>query len=446
MSGLIGLGLMLLACISPVYGAQMAHSGKLTAVCVGQALEFSLPFKAAPGTVISLEWNFDDPASGADNQSLAFFPKHRFDTPGQYDVELVFQTNRGEWDTLDFPILVLAPPLLSFEIDRTCLGDSTHVRVGSSRADLGRIKQWNWAVGGKVMHTPNELRYRFPKTGDYELGLEIETAGGCRIDTSFSLLIHDRPEAPLVPLDTFCMGTAVVLEAIAPATSRIRWYEQAHGKTPIGEGHRLYMEPAYFSSAVFVEQQGAGACNSPRVRVPVKVFSPGELRISHRPAGPVKLDSAVIFALETTASLKQVKWTIAGKEKVGGRTTKHAFSVPGRYEIDVLATHINGCEVSLKRWVNVLEGAKPALPVAFSPNGDGINDQFAVEDSLLKAQIKIFNRWGQLVYTAEQPDFSWDGRELDGQHAPDGVYVYRLQGTGRDGKEFSLKGVLTLIR
>ena len=80
------------------------------------------------------------------------------------------------------------------------------------------------------------------------------------------------------------------------------------------------------------------------------------------------------------------------------------------------------------------------LPNVFSPNGDGVNDFFSalVPYSYVESiDIKIYNRWGQVIFETTDPDINWDGIHMDsGVLVPDGVYYYlctvntiRLTGT-----------------
>jgi len=68
------------------------------------------------------------------------------------------------------------------------------------------------------------------------------------------------------------------------------------------------------------------------------------------------------------------------------------------------------------------------LPNVFSPNGDGINDLFVstnLNDVIQKVDMKIFNRWGQLVYETDDPAINWDGSyRKTGTRVPTGVYYY----------------------
>jgi len=67
------------------------------------------------------------------------------------------------------------------------------------------------------------------------------------------------------------------------------------------------------------------------------------------------------------------------------------------------------------------------LPNVFTPNGDGMNDIFRPSNYAFveKVDMKIYNRWGVLVYQTENPDINWDGKRMNtDQIVPPGVYYY----------------------
>lgn len=68
------------------------------------------------------------------------------------------------------------------------------------------------------------------------------------------------------------------------------------------------------------------------------------------------------------------------------------------------------------------------VPNAFSPDFNGYNDYFLPYSncSLLNYSMKIFNRWGALVYTSTNPDEGWDGR-FNNKDISEGVYIYLLE-------------------
>lgn len=86
------------------------------------------------------------------------------------------------------------------------------------------------------------------------------------------------------------------------------------------------------------------------------------------------------------------------------------------------------------------------IPSAFSPNGDGQNDVLYVRGRCLKNfTLQIFNRWGELVFETSDQNVGWDGTQK-GQPLNTGVFVYKLEGTTWDDKQYIKKGNVTLLR
>lgn len=110
-----------------------------------------------------------------------------------------------------------------------------------------------------------------------------------------------------------------------------------------------------------------------------------------------------------------------------------------------------GCMANYKYSVNT-EDCTPQIeaPNVFTPNGDGVNDEFTLKtmEKLFNFEISIFNRWGQQVksYKGEPKDFSWDGRFNSSSEAPDGVYFYFITYENYKGKKKKLSGAVTILR
>jgi gliding motility-associated-like protein len=119
------------------------------------------------------------------------------------------------------------------------------------------------------------------------------------------------------------------------------------------------------------------------------------------------------------------------------------------YTIKLVATNnAIGCSDSMSKKLKVLDNCFIAVPTAFTPNGDGLND-FLRPNNALKAdnlEFKVFNRWGQLVFSSRNWLEKWNGK-IKGLEQSSGVYVWFLNYTHRDtGKKVFQKGTTTLIR
>ncbi|WP_262509247.1 Ig-like domain-containing protein [Thermonema rossianum] len=82
--------------------------------------------------------------------------------------------------------------------------------------------------------------------------------------------------------------------------------------------------------------------------------------------------------------------------------------------------------------VEVGDNTTVVVPPAITPNGDGINDTFFIEGIQGKrATLRIFNRWGNVVYENEAYQNDWDGRSNKGirigENLPDGTYFYTIE-------------------
>lgn len=88
------------------------------------------------------------------------------------------------------------------------------------------------------------------------------------------------------------------------------------------------------------------------------------------------------------------------------------------------------------------------MPNAFTPNGDGRNDLYPLNQYKVKGatyNIKLYNRWGEKIMELESPDINWDGT-VNGKPAPEGVYIFMAYWIGCDNEKRSLQGNFTLLR
>ncbi len=87
------------------------------------------------------------------------------------------------------------------------------------------------------------------------------------------------------------------------------------------------------------------------------------------------------------------------------------------------------------------------IPSAFSPNGDGVNDvlMFLATKNIVKMELQIYNRWGQVVFQTKDPSVGWDGT-YNGSQQNSGVYAYKLVYSLADESEHLQNGNITLFR
>jgi gliding motility-associated-like protein len=113
----------------------------------------------------------------------------------------------------------------------------------------------------------------------------------------------------------------------------------------------------------------------------------------------------------------------------------------------VTASSQAGCVGEASVRIQVYKGPDIYCPTGFTPNGDGLNDKFIpfpVGIQELK-YFKVFNRWGQVVFSTAKLNDGWDGT-LAGRQEPSGNYVWMAQGVTGGGRVITRKGSIVLIR
>ncbi|MFI5195658.1 MAG: gliding motility-associated C-terminal domain-containing protein [Chitinophagales bacterium] len=126
-------------------------------------------------------------------------------------------------------------------------------------------------------------------------------------------------------------------------------------------------------------------------------------------------------------------------------TSAITIVAPGTFYVKVT---INGCSTS--DTIIVEKDCYMDIPNVFTPNGDGVNDYFYPRQYLTRGlttfNMTIYNRWGQVVFQTTTLDGrGWDGT-FNGVPQPEGVFVYLIDATFKDGQKEHHQGNVTLLR
>ena len=143
--------------------------------------------------------------------------------------------------------------------------------------------------------------------------------------------------------------------------------------------------------------------------------------------------------LSVVTSLEDYVWS------TGETSSSIAVTEPGEYSVTASTgdcrgrayRRLNPCKVEFR------------LPNAISPsNSDGLNDCFCLPEACLEQiddfEIKIFSRWGEMVFYSQDKNFRWYG-DYKGHLERDVVYSYTIKYIDKDGIMFRMKGAVTVL-
>ena len=150
---------------------------------------------------------------------------------------------------------------------------------------------------------------------------------------------------------------------------------------------------------------------------------------------------SLVLADENNLNTAHTSWLWS----TGATTSSITVVAPGVYTLSV---NISGCVTG--ETITVKNDCYMNIPNVFTPNNDGLNDYFFprqyLTSGLTSFKMNIYNRWGQMIFEATSLDGrGWDGKFNDIDQ-PEGVYVYIIDATFRDGQKEHHQGNLTLLR
>lgn len=124
----------------------------------------------------------------------------------------------------------------------------------------------------------------------------------------------------------------------------------------------------------------------------------------------------------------------------------YTFTKAGTYNINLMVENEFGCSSSVSKFVTAQIKTELFVPTGFTPNGDGINDEISIRglSSTDEIDFLIFNEWGEVVFSGNTLNCSWNGT-YKSEPANPGNYTYYLKITNDEGTT-THAGIITLIR
>ncbi|MGV3638318.1 MAG: gliding motility-associated C-terminal domain-containing protein, partial [Flavobacteriales bacterium] len=168
--------------------------------------------------------------------------------------------------------------------------------------------------------------------------------------------------------------------------------------------------------------QSAGVVASPPPVIPSFTYSPDTIVVTNAEVEFLNLSSsnAVSFA-----------WNFGEEDSSTAENPTYTFpGVLGAiYNVCLTAYDANGCSNTACTPIPIYDVLAVHVPNAFTPNGDGFNDEFLPIFNIPQVkdyEFLVFNRWGEQIFGTDLPGKPWDGR-YGGVSSQVDVYVWKLK-------------------
>lgn len=318
-----------------------------------------------------------------------------------------------------------------------CAGESTTLAVLPVQGG-----QYQWYRNDTLINGAQLLSLMVNTAGRYSC--MVTSAGGCqRLSAGIEVDILPAPSVQIASgTGILCAGSELRLLANGSSNAQFVWSGPANFRSTQRVALRTNVSPAH--SGWYRVQAFENGCAGPVDSVFVTVEPPlPEIDIQGRTQ--LCTGNELLLQPNLVEGARYI-WYLPNGDSLVGRTLniknlklEDAGSYRLRVERGSCAAEVSDLNISVS-------DHQFYFPTAFTPNGDGLNESFfAVTNYQGNYDLRIYDRWGQLIFKATAPTQAWDGT-IEGEAAAPGAYSYVLTYDGcRSAKEL-VHGSVFLIK
>jgi len=408
----------------------------------------------ASDPIVSRSWSFPTgtPTTASSPSVNVIFP------PGGHNAQLTVITASGCSTSVSKPLYVYRNPDADFDVPAMDCLPFCHFFNDASTSVDGSLARWQWNFDNGNPPTLAQLSGLscWTQVGNHRISLQVESIHGCVDTVSRTVQTLPAPVAIIRGDTVVCKDedSPLILLSGSNSTAPYMFNYTVNGLAQQivsdGSGKAFLPVPtdqagSFLYQLTGITSSGMPACSSAaaqNVKVEVEDLPGADFT-----AGPADCPgSATIRFTNLTANGYSYYWDFGDGQTSTRANPDHYFYDGGEYEIQLVAQTRAGCTDSVTKSFEVTQDFRLWTPNAFTPNGDRLNERFypsVVSANTLR--LSIFNRWGQLVYQTDEQGAGWDG-SYNGQPAPEGGYVYRVEATDLCDNPRVITGKFFLVR
>ena len=439
-----------------------------TEVCSGDTVTFlNTSDTTYASDTMTYDWEFGDGLI-SEKKDTSHEYSYINTEPGSdttYTVEMIAtseQSGYGCPDTARQDITVYPKPKAGFTPDTNKLiHPDTDLPLNNESKPGYESYIWDFDNGETVKQDSfyNEFTYVYDSTefiaDTFDIQMKVNNAH-CFDTTSERIVII--PSSPVAEIDTFVQGCAPLTVSFNNHSLYAEDYKWEFGNG--SNSTEKYPTYTYYEPGEYVVSLKAfGEGGTDYVKQDTVLVH--ELPVAYLEAKPdsVMLPNQPVHTYSLSEGADEYLWKFGDGDTSSQESPVHYYEESGYQDIKLKVWSEHGCvdSIEVPNAVYVEEGGKIKFPNAFTPNLNGPvgghysegqynNDVFfPLHRGIETYTLKIYTRWGELIFESDDPDIGWDGY-YNGKLMPQSTYIWKVEGTFTNGEPFSKTGSVTLIR
>jgi len=378
-----------------------------------------------------------------------------------YDIIATANASGCKGEMFTVPVTVNPLPNISFDTGSGALCNLTPVPFNNT-SDNGLDFAWTFGDGnGSILEDPV---HSYPAIGTYTVTLTgTNQVTGCVNAFSMDITLSQSPDVDFaVSEPEGCVVFNTVFSDLIAAPGTTLFWDFGDGETSNQPGSvdHQYPDPGCYDVSLTVTNQAGCSITLVQPDIVCAYAIPDADFIVSSDSLPIG-DPTVTFTNQSTDAFTYV-WDFGDGTTSTSTNPVHVYPTePAEYVVTLYAYNELGCYDSMLLTITVWEDLLVYVPNSFTPNNDGTNDEFLpVMTSGFDPksyELRIFNRWGAVVFYSNDPLIGWDGKYPDAieglitgssdGYAQDGVYTWKIRFTGLQNEDaYEYVGHVTLLR
>lgn len=379
-----------------------------------------------------------------------------FPGPGTYMGLLTLNPGVPECTDSAFFTVTIVPEMtadFTFSYD-TCVAGPVEFTDGSDTNGI-QLVTWDWSFGDGGVTGEQSPIHQYQDPGQYTVQLDITDTYGCTATTAQTITWLPAPPVLIVAPDRAagCPHLSVSftnLSAPIDETYETIW--------TFGDGNtsgQISPSTTYQNSGLY---DVTLSVTSP-IGCQIDTTFPGLISVhpvpiadfSFSPQSGSSFEPEIQFSDLSSDDTRYWLWNFNGFDESSLQNPRFSFPDTGLMRVQLIVANEQLCTDTTVRTLDIAPRFTYFMPNAFSPNGDGLHDEFIgtgyLADGFLQFELRIWNRWGEQVFQSNSPNLGWNGRRNNaGDLLPSDVYSYIMTLTGPRGQGTALQGIVTLVR
>jgi len=409
---------------------------------------------------VDYKWSYEETPGDTIVITDQWQPKLKLKGVGDYWVQLIINPNEICADTCEHNIVVTENLMAEFEEVKFDACDDVSFEFDGTASDIPSDDfniSWDFGdgttVSGQRLTSPNILMQTHSYTTPGEKEIELKLSNRNCVD-SFTQILSYYP----IPSDFKVQPTQFIgcepaeitfenIPAVIDDTYDVKWeFGDGNDSESLIPTH-IYEDAGIYN--VELRIKSVSGCEEIRLLTDfIEILDSPQAEFD-LPDIVEDITSPVAFSNLSTDAIRY-KWDFGDGGTSEEINPSHQYNEPGEYQVKLIAFKDDGsCIDTLEQTLLVFPPIKPVFPNAFSPNGDGDNDEFLGIDLIEgfgNYELRIYDRWGQKVFEAFNIKDAWNGRKFNsGEVLPQGVYVYVARFFNVAGDKELTKGTVVLL-